>query len=112
MKKIFAKDRKNREVIKQLELKHFILKQISTNSNFLKTLRWNALYKLSTKKKKGSKGGFKISNFFKVFYCSHFKSSTINYYSISPMVLNLFKKSFKMLTKFIWAGNYFTLKTM
>ena len=47
MKKLFAKDRRNRKIIKQLELKHFILKQISTNSNFIKTTRWNALYKLS-----------------------------------------------------------------
>ena len=46
MKKLFAKDKKNRKIVKELELKHFILKQISTNSNFLKTLRWNALYKL------------------------------------------------------------------
>ena len=55
MKKLFAKDRKNRKIIKELELKHFILKQIATNSNFLKTLRWNALNKLSNIEKKGSK---------------------------------------------------------
>ena len=47
MKKLFAKDRRNRELVKQLELKHFILKQISTNSNFLRTTRWNALHKLA-----------------------------------------------------------------
>lgn len=47
MKKIFAKDKKNRESVKQLELNHFILKQISANSNFLKATRWKALYKLS-----------------------------------------------------------------
>lgn len=54
MKKIFAKDKKNRQFIKKLELKHFILKQISTNSNFIKTIRWNALHELNYNKK-GSK---------------------------------------------------------
>ena len=55
MKKLFAKDRENRKTIKQLELEHFVLKQISTNSNFLKTIRWNALYKLLNMPKKSSK---------------------------------------------------------
>ena len=55
MKKLFAKDRRNRKIVKQLELKHFILKQISINSNFLKTVRWNALYKLSNTSENGSK---------------------------------------------------------
>ena len=55
MKKIFAKDRKNRKIVRQLELEHFILKQISTNLNFLKTVRWNALYKLSDLSKQSSK---------------------------------------------------------
>ena len=55
MKKLFTKDEKNRKIVKNLELKHFILKQISTNSNFLKTTRWNAIYKLSSLPKKGSK---------------------------------------------------------
>lgn len=54
MKKLFAKDKKNRQVVKQFELKQFILKQISTNSNFIKTIRWNALYELNYNKK-GSK---------------------------------------------------------
>lgn len=54
MKKLFAKDKKNRQFVKQFELKHFILKQISTNSNFIKTIRWNALYELNHSKK-GSK---------------------------------------------------------
>jgi ribosomal protein S14 len=54
MKKLFAKDRENRQLTKQLELKHFVLKQISTNSNFIKTARWNALYELANSKK-GSK---------------------------------------------------------
>jgi ribosomal protein S14 len=55
MKKLFAKDKRNRETVKHLELNHFILKQISTNSNFLKTVRWNALHKLSSASKNGSK---------------------------------------------------------
>lgn len=55
MKKLFTKDKKNRKIVKNLELKHFILKQISTNSNFLKTTRWNAIYKLSSLPKKSSK---------------------------------------------------------
>lgn len=55
MKKLFVKDRENRKTLKQLELERFILKQISTNSNFLKTIRWNALYKLSNMSKKSSK---------------------------------------------------------
>jgi len=55
MKKLLAKDQKNRKTMEQLELKHFILKQILTNSNFLKTTRWNALYKLSDMSKKSSK---------------------------------------------------------
>lgn len=55
MKKLFAKDRKNRKTVKELELKRFVLKQISTNSNYLKTVRWNALHKLSDVSKNGSK---------------------------------------------------------
>ncbi len=55
MKKLFAKDKENRKLAKQLELKHFVLKQISVNSNFLKTTRWKALYKLSNLSKQGSK---------------------------------------------------------
>jgi ribosomal protein S14 len=55
MKKLFAKDRKNRKLIKETELQRFILKQISTNSNFLKTTQWNALYKISSLSKKSSK---------------------------------------------------------
>lgn len=54
MKKLFAKDKENRQAVKQLELKQFILKQISTNSNFMKTVRWNALYELN-RTKEGSK---------------------------------------------------------
>lgn len=55
MKKLFAKDRENRKLAKQFEFEHFVLKQISTNSNFLKTTRWKALYKLSNSSKQGSK---------------------------------------------------------
>nr|YP_009485538.1 ribosomal protein S14 [Nitzschia alba]AVR57602.1 ribosomal protein S14 [Nitzschia alba] len=55
MKKLFTKDKENRKTVKQLELQHFILKQISMNSNFLKTVRWNAIYKLSDFNKQGSK---------------------------------------------------------
>jgi ribosomal protein S14 len=55
MKKLFAKDRRNRQSIKQLELKRFILKQISTNSNFLKPIQWNASNKLSNLSKNNSK---------------------------------------------------------
>jgi ribosomal protein S14 len=55
MKKLFDKDRENRKLIKETELQRFILKQISTNSNFLKTTQWNALYKISSLSKKSSK---------------------------------------------------------
>jgi len=55
MKKLFAKDNRNRKTVKKLEIEHFILKQISNNSNFLKTTRWNALYKLSNLSKQSSK---------------------------------------------------------
>ena len=55
MKKLFEKDKENRKTVQQQELKRFILKQISTNSNFLKTVRWNALYELSNMSKKSSK---------------------------------------------------------
>ena len=55
MKKLFAKDKENRKIIKQLELEHFILKQILANPNFSKTTRWNALYGLSSTSNKSSK---------------------------------------------------------
>lgn len=55
MKKIAGKDIKNRKIVKQFELEHFVLKQIYANSNFLKTLRWNALNKLNKSSKQGSK---------------------------------------------------------
>ena len=54
MKKLFAKDKEKRQSVKQKELKHFVLKQISTNANFIKTVRWNALYELNSAKE-GSK---------------------------------------------------------
>jgi len=47
MKKLFAKDKENRQSVKQLELKHFVLKQIAINSNIVKTARWNALHQLA-----------------------------------------------------------------
>lgn len=55
MKKLFTKDKKNRQLVKFLELKRFTLKQISTNSNFIKTICWNALDKLNHTPKKASK---------------------------------------------------------
>lgn len=55
MKKLFAKDQRTRKTIKQLELEKFVLKQISANSNFLKTIRWNASYRLFNISKKNSK---------------------------------------------------------
>jgi ribosomal protein S14 len=60
MKKLLVKDKKNRQFIKDLELKRFILKQILTNSNFLKTTQWNANDKLTKLAKKKSKT--KLSN--------------------------------------------------
>ena len=55
MKKILAKDKKHRISIKNLELKHFILKQISNNNNFQKVVKWNALNKLTYLPKNSSK---------------------------------------------------------
>ena len=55
MKKLFAKDQRNRQIVKKLELKNFILKQISTNSNFSKTTQWKAQAKLSSLTKRRSK---------------------------------------------------------
>lgn len=55
MKKLLIKDRRNRKFVKQFELKHFVLKQISVNSNFLKLTRWKALYKLANLSKENSK---------------------------------------------------------
>ena len=92
MKKLFAKDRRNRRIVKQLELKHFVLKQISTNSNFLKTTRWNALYKLSNISKNSSKtvisnrciqtinkkSFHKFSNFSRTVYLKLIKSGYIS----------------------------------
>ena len=55
MKKLYAKDKKARTATKHSELNHFILKQIATNSNFLKTIRWKAVYKLTHLDKQSSK---------------------------------------------------------
>ena len=55
MKKILEKDKKHRLFVKNLELKHFILKQISNNNNFQKITKWNALNKLTHLPKNSSK---------------------------------------------------------
>jgi len=55
MKKILTRDHKNRKLIKQLELKKFILKQLSINSNLLISNRWKAYHKLHNFAKKNSK---------------------------------------------------------
>ena len=55
MKKLLAKDNKNRQCVNKQEIQYFILKQISTNSNFLKVIRWNALYNLLSLTKQSSK---------------------------------------------------------
>ena len=55
MKKIKIKDAVNRKKVKKSELKWFVLKQIYTNSNFFKLLRWNALNKLNNFFRNGSK---------------------------------------------------------
>ena len=55
MKKIFAKDKKNRNTVKQLELKHFILKQIYNDSTFSKITIWKSVNKLTHLNKRSSK---------------------------------------------------------
>ena len=55
MKKILFKDKRNRMFIKHLEIKYFILKQISNNNNFQKITKWNALNKLTHLPKTSSK---------------------------------------------------------
>ena len=55
MKKLFAKDKKNRNKIKNKELKHFILKQISNDSNFSKIITWNSFNKLTDLSNRSSK---------------------------------------------------------
>jgi len=55
MKRIFARDKKNRKIIKQFEFDHFVWKQILTNSNILKTTRWNSLHLFSNISKKSFK---------------------------------------------------------
>lgn len=47
MKKIKVKDVISRKEVKKSELKRFVLKQIYTNSNLFKLLRWNAMSKLN-----------------------------------------------------------------
>ena len=55
MKKLLSKDKKNRNIVKNTELKFFILKQISNNNNFQKNTKWNALNNLYYLPKSGSK---------------------------------------------------------
>lgn len=55
MKKILVKDKKNRKTIKHFEINQFILKQISSNSNFQTITKWNALNKLSYSLRSNSK---------------------------------------------------------
>lgn len=55
MKKLAAKDKKNRLTVKHFELKHFVLKQIANNLSFFRATRWNAFYKLTHLPKKNSK---------------------------------------------------------
>ena len=92
MKKLFAKDKKSRQIVKELELQHFILKQISTNSNFPRITRWNALEKLSSLPRKSSKTVLsnrciktinkktfhKFSNFSRTVFLKLVKSGTIS----------------------------------
>lgn len=46
MKKLLEKDKKRRFTVNKVDQKHFILKSISKNSNFLFLVRWNAFLKL------------------------------------------------------------------
>lgn len=77
MKKLVAKDRKIRLLIKKTELTKFILKQISLNSNFSKTINWKSLSKLSNFSTKNSKVT-----------------------AVNRCVLTLNKKSFNKISKF------------
>lgn len=55
MKNLVAKDKKIRKSVKKMELKKFVLKQISLNSNFSKTINWKSLVKIYKLSKKTSK---------------------------------------------------------
>ena len=55
MKKLLIKDLTKRKRVEQFELEYFMLRQVSSNSNFLKTLRWNAFFKLANSSKQNSK---------------------------------------------------------
>ena len=46
MKKQYSKDKRNRKYFKTYELDRFILGQIAENSNYLKTVQWNARNKI------------------------------------------------------------------
>ena len=92
MKKIFAKDRKNRNNIYKVELQHFVLKRIANDSNFSKMIKWNSLDKLSHLSKRGSKTYIsnrcvktinkktfnKLSNFSRVVFLKFIKSGQIS----------------------------------
>ena len=47
MKKILIKDKKKRNLVKNFEKQKFILKSISNNFNFCRTIRQKAFYELS-----------------------------------------------------------------
>lgn len=55
MKKLFAKDKKLRENVLNIENKYFILKSIVKNFNFFTLIRWNAFKQLDNLTNKNSK---------------------------------------------------------
>ena len=55
MKKILAKDKKVRKLVKKFEKQRFVLKSICNNSNFNSLIKLNAFYKLSVLSRYSSK---------------------------------------------------------
>lgn len=55
MKKLLEKDKKRCFKVDKIDQKHFILKSILKNSNFLFLIRWNAFLKLKLLAKNNSK---------------------------------------------------------
>ena len=55
MKKLLAKDKKIRKIIKKVEKKKFVLKTISNNSSLSNLIRLNAFYNLNRLTCKSSK---------------------------------------------------------
>jgi ribosomal protein S14 len=55
MKKLLEKDKKLRGNFTIIENKHFILKSISKNLNYMTLIRWNALKKINLLTKQSSK---------------------------------------------------------